>query len=115
MKTVTADLLINQGTKFEYTLQVKNNGVIQDLTNWTAKLQIRAARDDALPTLATWTSPTEITFNTSQGLVFIDVTGATTAGYAWERGAYDLVLTSGSGVPYRAMQGEVRVSRRVTV
>jgi hypothetical protein len=116
MKTVEVELDIPQGGKFEYTLLVKNNGVIQNLTGWSAKLQIREARDESLPVLAAWTSAGgQITFNAVAGLVLIDVTGTLTAAYTWERGAYDLVLTDGSGAPYRAMQGNVRVSRRVTV
>jgi hypothetical protein len=116
MKTLDVDLDIPQGGKFEYTLLVKNNGAVQNLAGWSAKLQIRAARDESLPVLATWTSAGgQVTFNAAAGLVLIDVTGTLTAAYTWERGAYDLVLTDGAGQTYRAMQGDVRVSRRVTV
>lgn len=116
MKLVEADLTILQGGKFEYTLQVLNNGAVQNLTGWSGKLMIREARDESLPLLATWTSAGgQITFNAAQGLVFIDVPGSLTGGYTWERGAYDLVLTDASAQPFRVMQGDVRVSRRVTV
>lgn len=113
-----ADLTINQGSRFEQPLNVKENGAVKDLTGCTARMQIRRWRDNAVVLASYTTENGMITINPTAGRVTIIVPASETVNYNWGDGFYDMELIDPSLSPandvIRIMQGRVHVTPEVT-
>lgn len=95
--------------------QVIANGSQQvlpvDLTGFTATLEIRAFL--LAPTIL-YDASSNITLGGPTGVITINIPAATTGGFTWWAGVYDLLLTDLSGTAYRFAQGNVTVSPGVS-
>jgi hypothetical protein len=108
-------LVIDQGSKFEYTAAVTIHGQVVPLTGWTARLQVRGDWRLNQDLLAELTEADALTVVDDPPQVLIDIPGATSLLWDWERGQYDLYVfepTPGA-MPHRIMQGEMRVNKTV--
>jgi len=114
------DFTILQGSDIDLTIQVwadANKTVIQNLNGWDARMMIRSTRDSTgSPLVSLTTTPAVgLTINGPAGQVIIYVNGATTAGYTWSNGQYDLeVYNTSTGAVKRVLMGNVSVSTEVT-
>jgi len=110
-------LRFDQGSKFTYTVKVLFDGAVVNITNWTARMQVRGDRRLTSPVLATFSSsggsPRLVVLG-PEALVLIDILGADTLGWGWDQGQYDLTIYEPSGEPHRILQGEIHVSHIVT-
>lgn len=107
------DLTIEQGVTLDWLFTwYDSSGVLKDLTGYTAALKIRRTAGSS-DTLASWTSPAEITLGGVAGTVRVLVTATVTAALDFIRGVYDLELTTGSTV-IRLVEGFVTLSKEVT-
>lgn len=90
-----------------------------DVTGYTAKMQVRSQIGDttALVTISeTLSASGQITVGTTNGLFSLNIKGSALAALAAPADAfYDVLVTSPTGKPIRALQGEVKISPRVTV
>jgi hypothetical protein len=96
--------------------QVVANGGQQvlpvDLTGYTATLQILPY---PLATNILYDASSNITLGGPTGIITINIPAATTGGFTWWSGVYDLLLTSTlSGQVTRFTQGDVTVSAGVS-
>ncbi len=95
--------------------QVVANGSQQqlpvDLTGYTATLQIRPF---PLATTILYDASSNITLGGPTGIITITIPAATTGGFTWYAGVYDLLLTNPAGTTYRFTQGDVTVSAGVS-
>ena len=112
-------LSIWQGQTFNDALTMQDpTGLAINLTGYTAKLMARVDVTDALPQI-TWSTVTgEIVLGGTAGTITFNVPAATTnalisveAVTVW---MYDLVLTSGTGVTERVIQGAMVIYPGVT-
>lgn len=77
-----------------------------DLTGYTATLEIRAF--PLAPTIL-YDASSNITLGGHTGIITINIPAATTGGFTWWSGVYDLLLTSLNGTVTRFTQGNVNV------
>ncbi len=82
--------------------------VIRDLTGWTGAMQIRLTTDseDVL-------AEAEVDIDVEAGIVTATIDDATTAGYTWRSGVYDLLITDGIDSD-RLARGNARCTRGTT-
>lgn len=120
MDTCNYDIVIKQGANFYWQIYVVDevDGVETptDLTNYTAKMQIRKTVDNTTVFAEYSTINGLITIDESNGILTINVPAATTAAYDSDfKGVYDLEITAPvSGFVDRIIQGAAVVNAEVT-
>lgn len=82
-----------------------------DLTGYTATLEIRPF---PLATTILYDASSNITLGGPTGIITINIPAATTGGFTWWSGVYDLLLTDLAGTVTRFTQGDVTVSPGVS-
>lgn len=82
-----------------------------NLTGYSAAMQIRAF--PLSPTIL-YDASDDITLGGAAGTISLTITAATTEGFGWFSGVYDLLLTDPSGNVIRLLSGGVTVSPGVT-
>lgn len=87
------DLVIRQGATFNLQLiyNDSNNQVI-DLTNYTARMQIRKTIDATSTLLELTTENGGITLGGAAGTIDLHMTAAATTAATWTTGVYDIEL-----------------------
>jgi len=109
------NLVIEQGARFDPVLTWKDeNGVVINLTGWTARMQIRASKSEAAFLIELTTENGGITLGGAAGTISLVITGTATAAITWTKGVYDLEMVSPSGYPTRLVEGTVKVKTEVT-
>jgi hypothetical protein len=109
MPALKYDLVIEQGSTFRRTIPVLNDaGVPIDLTDWTARGQIRRTYGsevayDLVPCLTVADTDVELV-----------IPAADSSEWAWRSGVYDIEIVDVDGAPTRLLQGTVTVSPEVT-
>lgn len=108
---VYANISIDQGSDFTSTVTVEgSDGLIFDLTGYTARGQIRKS----------YTSTTAVNFTTAinspvQGTILLTLTAAQTAIMRAGRYLYDVeIVQTASGKVIRVVEGQVEVNPRIT-
>lgn len=108
----TYNLSIEQGATFEQEIRYKDStGNPIDLTGYTAKMQIRNAKDNTL-VIELSTDNGKITITENQLNIVISATE--TSAMSLKDMVYDLEITKDSIVT-RLLQGNVVISKEVTV
>ena len=109
------DIAIEQGSTFYFTVNAKNrDGTIKDLTGYTAEMQIRHDMESSEILVDASTTNGLITIIGVQGQVNIIIPGATTAGYDWHNGVYDLKVDNGAADVVQLVHGNVALNKQVT-
>lgn len=115
MSAATYNFEIEQGTSLNKSVVWKDsNGVVINLTGYTARMQIRETIDSDLVLLELSTSNGKISLTPGEGKITLEFDPADTSGEWWTRGRYDLELTSASGFVTRVLKGKVTLSKEVT-
>lgn len=107
-----SNITIEQGADFNLSVTVQNSSGVLNFTGYTGASQIRKSSSDATA-LASFTC----TFNTppTDGIINLSMTAATTATLPVSSNLlYDLLITDGSGIKTRVLEGVVVVSPWVT-
>ena len=105
-----ANLFIDQGSDFNFTLDLSTTVGLLDLTNYTARGQIRKS----------YTSSTSVDFdisiNVSNSELTCSLTSAQTSLLKYGRYVYDIEILSSDdpAVVTRVVEGQVDVTPRVT-
>lgn len=104
---------IEQGATypFNFTWKVKSTGAAIDLTGYTAKMQIRKAKDTDV--ILDLTHSSGITLGGAAGTVAVLLTAAQTAALSGQY-VYDLFVVSGGGVATKLFEGTITVDPAVT-
>lgn len=109
------DITIDQGATFSFTFIYKDaNGDRVDLTDYTARMQIREYYSSATPVLELSTDEESIELGGTAGTVTITATDEQTRDIAIDSGVYDIELYSPTFRTIRLLQGKVFVSPEVT-
>ena len=112
----TYDFEIEQGANLVLSFVWKDSTATPiDLTNYTARMQIRKSKSATATQLDISTSD-YITLGDALGTISIDVPASVTAALDFTSGVYDLELVSGDGnaTVYRFLQGCVELNKEVT-
>lgn len=105
-------LTIPQGTSWGISWPITEDGDAAAIDAWTVKAQVRSTATNPI-VLHEWS--TEVGNASTEGSAVTLLTSpASTTAWTWERGVYDVELTSPDGTVYRIAEGAVYVSREVT-
>ena len=110
------DLSCYQGANFDYTLTWQTGGTPVNLTNYSARMQVRDSYDGG-SAVVSLTSGTGISLSGTAGSIVIEMTAAQTAaldGTPNTQYIYDLELQSGAGYVTRLVEGRFFVFPEVT-
>ena len=109
------DLYIEQGATFYQEVVWKDSaGEVIDLTDYTARMQIRKTKQATTPLISLTTENDRITIEAAEGKVILEIAATDTAEFSQFCGVYDLELISSTGFVTRLMEGAVTISREVT-
>lgn len=115
MSAATLKLVIEKGTTFKPRFTYKNeDGSIVDLTNYTARMQVRAEIDSTTPILDLTTENSGIVLGGQAGTIDLFVSDTVTSAIIEEEGVYDLEIESAAGVVTRVLEGKVTFKPEVT-
>lgn len=113
-----------QGATFALTITVKDSaGNVQNLTSYTARMQIRRNYDSGTATETLTTANGEITITAAEGNVAIELASTRTANISVDLTdgkpprtvyVYDLELIDGDGKVSKLLYGDVNVYGEVT-
>lgn len=108
------DFRIEQGATFYQAVVWKDSsGAAVDLTNYTARMQVRDY-STATELLLDLSSGSGIEITPLEGKVALLVSATDTAAITWTAGRYDLEVEDSSGHVTRILQGMITVSPEVT-
>lgn len=108
-------LTIAQGETMRLRFSLRENGVAVDLSNYTARMQIRAAYDSATTLLALATGGSGIVIDGTAGRVTIEASATQTAALPAPAAAvYDIELESPTGEVTRQLEGVARITPEVS-
>lgn len=109
------DLSIKSGSRFVQPIEVAVNGVLSPFPpGTTAKMQIRASPGNSVVLSELTSTGGELVVNEGAATVTITMSSVLTAGFAFERGVYDLVLTYPDTNKEAILEGKVFVFPSVT-
>lgn len=113
--TGTYDFTIKQGETFNRTITYySDEGLTSvDLTDCTARMQLRLTKDAASPLLELTTENGRITLGGSAGTISLAIVASDTAALTFDTAVYDLELVDGSTVT-RLLEGNVSLNKEVT-
>jgi len=112
MAAATYNLVIDQGSDFAIDLVVKQSGSIKDLTNYSARAQLRTKKDASGDAAASFTCTIP---NATGGVIKMELLNGVSSSIPAGRYYYDLeIFTGGDGAVKRLLQGEVTVNQEVT-
>ncbi len=109
---IIANIFIDQGADFSITVDVSDvNGNQLNLAGYTAAAQIRKTYESSTLS-ATFT--TAISSPTTDGQVTLSLTDTITKALSPGRYVYDLIVTDGSSISTRVVEGQAIVTPGVT-
>lgn len=106
------DLICYQGANFDFTLTWKTDGTAVNLTNYSARMQVRETYQSSTAVLS-FTNGTGITLGGTAGTILIAASATATAGVAAGDYVYDLEMVN-AGTVTRLIQGKFKVDPEVT-
>lgn len=115
MAAANYDFEIEQGSDLLKPFVWKDStGTPVDLSNYTAKLQVRrsASSPDVLFEMSTANG--RISIIPSTGKVILIFKSTDTSPLTWKQGKYDLDLISAAGTVKRLLQGSITISPEIT-
>jgi hypothetical protein len=109
----TLNLTMYQGASWDYTLTWTTSGTPVNLTNYTARMQVRVSHPDQ-STVLSITSGSGITLGGTAGTILLEASPATTAGVPSGQYVYDLELVSPGSAVTRLVEGTFICDPEVT-
>jgi hypothetical protein len=91
-----------------------DNGLPVDLTNWTARMQIRASLESAAAAVDMTTANGRIVLGGTAGTVRLLLSDTVTAGISLTNGVYDLELIAPDATVRQLLYGKVTIAKEVT-
>lgn len=114
--TPKVNLTINQGATFRHKFAWKDkNGRPIDLTNFIARMQVRASASSPVVLLELTTENGGLALGGKLGTIALYLTDNSTGLIIdWVRGVYDIELVSPAGDVFRVVAGTAVVSPQIT-
>lgn len=115
MPAAKYDLKIEQGADFKESLVLRDDqGVLINLTGYTAEMQIRPYVSSDTVLLNATSANGLISITPAEALIELIFDNATTAALIYTKCVYDLEVTKPSGEVVRLIEGNVYVTPQVT-
>lgn len=115
MSTVVHDITIQQGATFQWDVSLEDvSEQVIDLTGASARMQARQRMGSSSTLFSLTSGAGDITIDADAGALSIEISAATTAGYSFDPGVYDLEVVYSDGSVDRVAQGVVTLEREVT-
>jgi hypothetical protein len=115
MSAATIDLLIEKGATYEKIFYYKDNTRTPiDLTDYTARMQVRSTFRSTVVILDLTTENGGIVITPAEGKIVINITDTATSAIVGSKGVYDLELISGTSVITKLIRGTVKMPDEVT-
>ena len=111
----TYNFTINQGESFTRTLtwnDSDNNPI--DLTNYTARMQLRCRKDSNDIIISLTTENGRITLGGELGTIALKIDAIDTESLDFSDARYDLEMIDGSNIVTRLLEGIVKLNKEVT-
>ena len=110
------NVTIRQGATWIFAFRVRDDGAVQDLAGWQARMQVRETHASATTLLSLTSSPAAgITIDASLGKVTIEASATATAALPAPLAAvYDIEIVSPAGKVDRVLEGVARITPEVT-
>lgn len=113
MAAGTHNIVIDKGSDFAFQVNVKQNGVAVDLTNYSARAQLRATKTSTSALVATFNC--SVLSPASNGSINISLPNASTSNVEPGKYYYDLeIYTANNAAVTRLLQGDVTVTPEIT-
>lgn len=114
MASKRLDIMIEQGSNFNLTVNAKNaDGTAKNLNGYSAKMQVRPTIGSSTIYVDASTVNGMISINGPQGQVTVTISGTVTALYEWYGGVFDLKVENEAEV-IRLVFGDVSLIKQVT-
>ena len=105
---------IDQGAHFERVITVRNpDDSLYDLTNYTARMQIRTEIDSTSALITLTTENGKITLGDEDGTITLVLLASETADLETD-GVYDIEIIDPDNKVYRVLKGKIRLELEVT-
>ena len=105
---------IDQGAHFERVITVRNpDDSLYDLTNYTARMQIRTEIDSTSALITLTTENGKITLGDEDGTITLVLLASETADLETD-GVYDIEIIAPDNKVYRVLKGKIRLELEVT-
>ena len=112
--TAKYQIEIQQGADFERIITwIDGNSTPIDVTNYTAKLQIRNRIESENTLLELSTGNGGIIIGNIDGKITIKIDAATSSAFIWSEGIYALEITSPMNITARLIEGRVNVKKEI--
>jgi len=113
MSAGSYNITCEQGATFSRTLTIKDsNGDARDLSDYTARMQVRRRVSDTATLIELTTENSRITLN-ENGQIALNLSATVTSGIT-DDGVYDLEIIASDGTVERVVEGSFVLSREVT-
>lgn len=109
----TLNLTMWQGASWDYTLTWTTNGTPVNLTDFTARMDVRVSHASST-TVLELTSGSGITLGGTAGTILLEASPAETAGVPSGQYVYDLELVSSGSAVTRLVEGTLICDPEVT-
>ena len=107
MVASTYNITIEQGATFAKDIVLTDaDGVVEDLTDYTARMQIRENKTDTSFLIELTTENGRITITPVEGRIDLVITAADTTDLSFDNAVYDLEIVN-NGVVRRLLEGDV--------
>lgn len=113
MEPARWNIRVRQGTSYSLPFTVDDDGVLWNLTGWTARMQVRPFTEST-KTILSLTDTAGITLGGVAGSVTVALTNVQTSALPVGTHKYDLELVSPGGLVYPLLEGKFRVDPEVT-
>jgi hypothetical protein len=112
MSAANYDLVIDQGSTFVIDLEVKEAGVVKNLTNFSARAKMKSSKSaTSASAVFTCTIPTP-----SNGIIKMELPATTSGALTAGQYFYDLEIhTSDNSIVKRLIEGVVNINGGITV
>jgi hypothetical protein len=108
------DIIVKQGSTFKRDIIYKNNGTPVDLTDYSARMQIRPSLDSLVLICNLSSDDDGITIDAENGKISLLIQAIETASFSALSGFYDLEIESEDGEVTRLLQGAYTLDREIT-
>ena len=106
---------IRKGDTFRKSVQVKQNGVLLDMTNYTFEMDVRSCLDDSTTIIELTEGNGRIDISlVSQGIVILIISDTDTLALNEQKGVYDLKWTDTNSDVRTILQGVLEILETVT-
>ncbi len=111
----TQSLTIRKGDDFRNSIEVKQNGVLLDMTNYSFEMDVRSCIDDSLTIIELTDSNGRIdTSLVNQGIIILTITDIDTLALDEQKAVYDLRWIDTNLDKRTILQGVVEILETVT-